>query len=646
MQQALSPNRQIKLSPYAKEFLPSFLIDTSSEVSDNETLALKNSLTGLTINNNIKYDNNDSVKKPKKSKEERGPRKRKKKNKLILNSIEDSDTHSGTDEKNSEFIEGLIWFYDDINNKSVELEIVQKNNDNNIENNNDTIDNTITTVANNSINNKSLAHLSEEEKHRYHWTKWAIAAAESERRRRIFINTILDDDERKERKLRQQWAIEAIERERDERISSHFLAALTSTHWFNTTISAYNEDYELVCPYYKLGCRLTCRRSTLTKHLQSCSFACEPVVKSSSIDDQEVICLFSTIGCNFIGNLEQVKAHLLDCPFKGKSQLEESNDERLRRKSKVIQVCEEERSRLVYLIKEKLEVALRTIDDDKSPDCVINDNALEKTLKFKESYDKINKLINNDNEDVVIFSKVYNPINQYIKRQMNKIKENIHNEAMQFWNNTKEKTLHIDNKINEYLKLIDNVIKQLWPNSYLVVYGSYVTGIRSINGSDIDVAVCFDDNHKLDSNNKSDNNNNNNNNSNTNMLTSQMPNQIALQILTDHLNNNAKHIINITKTIQHSRIPVIKANFNDCNNNDESFDWKALTLDISINNAAHTGLASTEFTNVIIEYFPPLVPSVLFIKEFLKSKELNSSFNGGICSYGLVILCTILFLKR
>ena len=126
-----------------------------------------------------------------------------------------------------------------------------------------------------------------EEIERKKWRAWAVFAAETERRRRINLLKELDLEEAKERVTRRRWAIDAIERERNERVSKQFLATLSSTSWFHRTISNYNDDYELVCFYFRLGCREKCRRSTLNQHLKTCVFALES--KSSTLDNQSAI---------------------------------------------------------------------------------------------------------------------------------------------------------------------------------------------------------------------------------------------------------------------------------------------------------------------------------------------------------------------
>lgn len=181
------------------------------------------------------------------------------------------------------------------------------------------------------------------------WSEWAVHAAEIERRRRIQVMDEIDKSELRERQRRQQWAIAAIERERNERISTQFLTNLTATNWFNETISSYNDDYDVVCPYYKLGCRSICRKTNIQKHMKSCKYAIEAPHHSDEkmLTDYEVVCPNCVLGCVFIGSRIMVQKHLAEsCLHKGKSRQEE-NDERQMIKEIVISECEEERVRRV-----------------------------------------------------------------------------------------------------------------------------------------------------------------------------------------------------------------------------------------------------------------------------------------------------------
>lgn len=169
-----------------------------------------------------------------------------------------------------------------------------------------------------------------------------------ERRRRIQVLQELDAEQEIERQERRRWAIKAIEKEKAERISAQFLSTLSSTNWFNETITAYHEDYELVCPYYKLGCRVSCRRGNIEKHLKKCRFALElidePLPEISG--GYEVVCPNAVLGCPYIGCLDALHKHLTECSYSGQT-VQQEMEERLLLKEHVIKQQEEERARRV-----------------------------------------------------------------------------------------------------------------------------------------------------------------------------------------------------------------------------------------------------------------------------------------------------------
>jgi hypothetical protein len=199
--------------------------------------------------------------------------------------------------------------------------------------------------------------LEAEEIERKKWGVWAMHASEKERQRRIAALAEIDAEQERERLARGKWALEAIERERSERISGHFLSSLASTNWFNEAISAYSEDYELVCPYYRMGCKVSCRRSTLQKHLtDECIFAQQ--IKQMDMasnktnhddgnfqpDNYEIICPNAFMGCTFTCSRKNLHDHLLSCSYNGISK-EKDLEERQLTKQAVILECEEERIR-------------------------------------------------------------------------------------------------------------------------------------------------------------------------------------------------------------------------------------------------------------------------------------------------------------
>lgn len=101
-----------------------------------------------------------------------------------------------------------------------------------------------------------------------------------------------------------------------------------------------------VCPYYKLGCRVSCRRSSVAGHLKACTYAVEMAGAAEAWDSgrDEVVCLYSKFGCTFSGTLCDVKEHILNCSQRGLTQLEEMEERRVLKKH-VIEECEEERIR-------------------------------------------------------------------------------------------------------------------------------------------------------------------------------------------------------------------------------------------------------------------------------------------------------------
>ena len=72
-----------------------------------------------------------------------------------------------------------------------------------------------------------------EENERKKWGEWAAVASEMERKRRIQLLRDMDIEEAKERTARRRWAIDAIQREQNDRIAYHFLNSVTNQFILN-----------------------------------------------------------------------------------------------------------------------------------------------------------------------------------------------------------------------------------------------------------------------------------------------------------------------------------------------------------------------------------------------------------------------------
>lgn len=199
------------------------------------------------------------------------------------------------------------------------------------------------------MKSKSLSSLDylEELAEKRRWQNWAVHAAELERQRRIAELKKLEDEEERERISRRRWALAAIEEERRQRISQQFLNVLTNTQWFNETISSFSENYEVLCPYHQLGCKVTCNRRDLEQHLEECEFRQEHF--APTLQDRgayEVVCPNAVLGCLHSCPRDELYEHLKSCPYGGPTPNEEEK-ERETLKNIVITQSEEERARRV-----------------------------------------------------------------------------------------------------------------------------------------------------------------------------------------------------------------------------------------------------------------------------------------------------------
>jgi len=494
----------------------------------------------------------------------------------------------------------------------------------NIFNSDNITNNNFTNVINvNNLNNDIVLENIE----RARWSQWAIKAAEIERQRRVAALEALDRESDRERRARIDWAIEAIERERSERITNQFLSSLTATNWFNETISVYHEDYALVCPYYRLGCRDVCTRKSLDNHLKECIFAmeCNSYNSSSSnissmhdidtssftphnsnsragnsSDNYDVVCPNSVLGCTYIGGINDIYTHLKQCKHTGQT-MEQEMEERSIHKRNVILECEEERRRRVFLI--------------------------ELTSKLKQAKDNLSKLNTFNTATTSSDDSTTRPtasLHQLLKTQISSVTEKLHDQALLFYNHINVIQSKNSQKTDLMISRLRVAITALWPYSKVLVYGSYATGLHSTS-SDIDLVVCFCDEYQS--------------------FLSVRGTVPLLHALADHLRRSAADVIEINNVILHSRVPIIKASaapmglYNASNSAD-------LAVDISIDCAAHSGLATTEMVRTMLHALPPLAPAVTLFKSYLQSKDLYGAYNGGLSNYAIVLMTLLPLLRR
>ncbi|KAJ3704269.1 hypothetical protein LUZ61_007974 [Rhynchospora tenuis] len=143
---------------------------------------------------------------------------------------------------------------------------------------------------------------------------------------------------------------------------------------------------------------------------------------------------------------------------------------------------------------------------------------------------------------------------------------------------------------------VSDVIKHIWPDCKVEVFGSFRTGLYLPN-SDIDIVI-------LESQVKSP--------------------QIGLKALAKALTQ--QNIASKMQVIAKARVPIVK--FVERNSK--------IAFDISFD--LDGGPKAADFIKNAVRQLPPLRPLSLILKVFLQQRELNEVFSGGIGSYALLTM--------
>ncbi|CAL8297071.1 unnamed protein product [Lota lota] len=147
----------------------------------------------------------------------------------------------------------------------------------------------------------------------------------------------------------------------------------------------------------------------------------------------------------------------------------------------------------------------------------------------------------------------------------------------------------------EVVNRIEMVIKELWPNADVQIFGSFSTGLY-LPTSDIDLVVFG----KWD----------------------RLPLQELEQALRKH---NVADPFSI-KVLDKATVPIIKLT-------DQETEVK---VDISFN--VETGVNAARFIKDYVKKYPMLPYLIFVLKQFLLQRDLNEVFTGGISSYSLILM--------
>ena len=205
-----------------------------------------------------------------------------------------------------------------------------------------------------------------------------------------------------------------------------------------------------------IGCRTTCRRSTVATHLQECNFAFEIAgsvslgQSSSSVlssvgdvsdvksynemidSNYEVVCVYAKFGCKYTGLLEDVKEHILTCSMRGEeSKYEDIDREAMKRQ--VMLDCEEERNRQLHSPSYRRKLAMRgvkansTIEGESSPGGASASGEADEQHKYDVDVD------DEDANTLTLYQDVCNNIHSVVAVQMKSVRQMIHDQALSLW---------------------------------------------------------------------------------------------------------------------------------------------------------------------------------------------------------------------
>ncbi|KAM6600901.1 hypothetical protein CsatA_020510 [Cannabis sativa] len=149
---------------------------------------------------------------------------------------------------------------------------------------------------------------------------------------------------------------------------------------------------------------------------------------------------------------------------------------------------------------------------------------------------------------------------------------------------------------NAAIERVSEVIKYIWPNCEVEVFGSFRTGLY-LPSSDIDVVILGSGIQKP---------------------------QQGLQALSRALSQ--KSIAKKIQVIAKARVPIIK------------FIEKRSGVAFDISFDLQNGPVAAEFIKNAVSRLPPIRPLCLILKVFLQQRELNEVYSGGLGSYALLTM--------
>ena len=159
----------------------------------------------------------------------------------------------------------------------------------------------------------------------------------------------------------------------------------------------------------------------------------------------------------------------------------------------------------------------------------------------------------------------------------------------------------VGNKHLELMGLVnrlEKVVIRCFSGSFLAVYGSYSTRL-ALPSSDLDLVVV-----------------------NSGVYREEMGE--AIKELEENMRNCT--YLNVIKAISTATVPVLKLK-----------TGKEVSVDVTIDDGGHGGMATTALVTDFLRRFEGARKCVLVLKQLLVAHDLHSAYQGGLCSYSLVL---------
>jgi len=253
-------------------------------------------------------------------------------------------------------------------------------------------------------------------------------------------------------------------------------------------------------------------------------------------------------------------------------------------------------------------ISLNNSDDTISNNNSISSDILNDSLISLSNNEKDNSIDENDNNNI-------NIIAPWLSEKTKKLSGiiRLHQEILDFYEYIKPNKEEKE-RIIEIYKIIKNLIKASFNNKYTVkIFGSHTTDL-SLPNSDIDLCI-FPKNSSIIN--------------------------LASQInILNQIQNSLKQTGKFTNLkIINAKTPIIKAKY---------IYSKNINYDIDISFGHKNGYAAIKIINNILDNYPYMKAIILLLKYYLKQKQLNQTYTGGISSFCLfsLVYSYILYLNK